>query len=82
MELHLDRRLAERRVFPAIDIQKSGTRKEELLLPKHELEALWSIRKTMDGSLEFVEQFLRRLKETETNEEFFQLFEKEKSGTA
>lgn len=80
MELHLDRRLADRRIFPAIDIERSGTRKEELLLPKSELEALWSIRKTMDGSLEFIEHFLKRLRETETNEEFFRRFEKDKAG--
>ena len=80
MEMHLDRRLAERRIFPAIDIMKSGTRKEELLLAKNELDILWSIRKTMDGSIEFVEHFLKRLKETKTNEEFYARFEKEKSG--
>lgn len=81
MELHLDRRLAERRIFPAIDITRSGTRKEELLLPKEQLDILWAIRKTMDGSLEFVEHFLKRLKETETNAEFFQRFEKDKNGS-
>lgn len=80
MELHLDRRLAERRIFPAIDITKSGTRKEELLIPKNHLEALWAIRKTMDNSIEFVEHFLKRLKETDSNEEFFERFEKEKNG--
>ena len=80
MEMHLDRRLAERRIFPAIDIMKSGTRKEELLLSKNKLETLWAIRRTMDGSIEFVEHFLKRLKETKTNEEFFERFEKEKSG--
>ncbi|MCA0988975.1 transcription termination factor Rho [Guptibacillus algicola] len=80
MELHLDRRLAERRVFPAIDIRRSGTRKEELLLPKEQLEMLWTIRKSMDDSYEFVDNFLKRLRKTKTNEEMFNLFEKEKSG--
>lgn len=50
MELHLDRSLAERRIFPAIDIRRSGTRKEELLVPKEHLDRLWSIRKTMSDS--------------------------------
>ena len=50
MELHLDRSLAERRVFPAIDIRRSGTRKEELLLPKDQLDKLWAIRKSMTDS--------------------------------
>ncbi len=82
MELHLDRRLAERRVFPAIDIRRSGTRKEELLLPKEQLEMLWTIRKSMDDSYEFVDNFLKRLKKTKANSEFFDLFEKEKSGSS
>ncbi|RBW68695.1 transcription termination factor Rho [Bacillus taeanensis] len=80
MELHLDRRLAERRIFPAIDIRRSGTRKEELLMPKPELDTLWAIRKTMDDSAEFVEHFLKRLKQTESNQEFFERFQKDKAG--
>ena len=47
MEIHLDRKLADRRVFPAIDIQKSGTRKEELLLPKEDLNRVWVLRKVL-----------------------------------
>lgn len=47
MELHLDRKLAERRVFPAIDIYRSGTRREELLLTPEELDATWVLRKAM-----------------------------------
>ena len=77
MELHLDRSMAERRIFPAIDIRRSGTRKEELLIPKNHLDKLWAIRKTMSDSSDFVERFLKRLKSTETNEEFFKLMEKE-----
>src|SRR5699024_3561015 len=50
MELHLDRNLAERRIFPAIDILRSGTRKEELLVPKNHLDKMWAIPKTMQDS--------------------------------
>ena len=72
MELHLDRSLAERRIFPAIDIRRSGTRKEELLIPKEHLDKLWAIRKTMRDTPDFVEGFLRKLRQTKTNEEFLQ----------
>lgn len=72
MELHLDRSLAERRIFPALDIRRSGTRKEELLIPKQELDKLWSIRKTFSDSHDFAERFLKKLNQTETNEEFFE----------
>lgn len=82
MELHLDRKLAERRIFPAIDIRRSGTRKEELLIDKDHLDKLWAIRKTMDDSSDFVDHFFKRLKKTKTNQEFFDLFDKEKSGNA
>ncbi len=78
MELHLDRRLAERRIFPAIDIRRSSTRKEELLVPKEHLENLWAIRKTMNDSPDFVDHFIRRLKQTKTNEEFFEEMAKDK----
>jgi transcription termination factor Rho len=81
MELHLDRKLAERRIFPAIDIRRSGTRKEEMLIAKDHLEALWAIRKTMDDSFDFVDKFMKRMRKTENNEEFFELFESEKNGT-
>jgi transcription termination factor Rho len=73
LELHLDRSLAERRIFPAIDIRRSGTRKEELLLPKDQLEKIWKLRKAMSDTPDFVEKFLRKLKQTETNEEFLEL---------
>ncbi|WP_373952271.1 transcription termination factor Rho [Exiguobacterium acetylicum] len=81
MELHLDRKLSERRIFPAIDIRKSGTRKEELLLPKEQLDALWTIRRTMNESNEFVDTFLRKIRDTKNNEEFFAELEKEKKKT-
>lgn len=77
MELHLDRSLAERRIFPSIDILRSGTRKEELLVSKDQLEKMWLIRKTMRDSHDFFEKFLRRLKNTENNADFFNLIDKE-----
>lgn len=72
MELHLDRRLSEKRIFPAIDINKSGTRKEELLLSQKELETIWTIRKAMSnqGTAEVTETLINRLMTTKTNEEF------------
>ncbi|MFD1861861.1 transcription termination factor Rho [Planococcus sp. FY231025] len=72
MELHLDRSLAERRIFPAIDIRRSGTRKEELLLQPDQLDKLWAIRKTFSDSPDFGERFLKKLSGTKTNEEFFE----------
>ncbi len=80
MELHLDRKLSERRIFPAIDILRSGTRKEELLLPKDQLDKLWTIRKTMSDSPEFIDHFIRRIKETKTNLDFFDAMEEEMKG--
>ena len=71
MELHLDRSLAERRIFPALDIRRSGTRKEELLIPREQLEKLWAIRKTFSDSSDFGERFLKKLRQSKTNEEFF-----------
>lgn len=70
MELHLDRRLAERRIFPALDIRRSGTRREEMLLSKEELDKVWAIRKSMNDSMEFVDNFLKKLADSKTNEEF------------
>jgi len=72
LELHLDRNLAERRIFPALDIRRSGTRKEELLIPKEQLERLWAIRKTFSDTPDFVERFLKKLSKSETNEAFFE----------
>lgn len=72
MELHLDRRLSEKRIFPAIDINRSGTRREELLLSQKELESIWAIRKAMSnmGTAEVTEMLINRLMQTKTNEEF------------
>ncbi|MCZ0703646.1 transcription termination factor Rho [Natronobacillus azotifigens] len=71
MELHLDRSLAQRRIFPAIDITRSSTRKEELLLPQDQLDVMWAVRKNMQDSPDFLERFLRKLRATKNNEEFY-----------
>lgn len=73
MELHLDRRIAEKRVFPAINVNRSGTRREELLVSAEELQKIWILRKfvhSMD-ELEAMEFLLNRFQHTKTNEEFF-----------
>ncbi len=72
MELHLDRKLSEKRIFPAIDINRSGTRREEMLLSQKELEAIWAIRKAMSnmGTAEVAEMIVNRLVQTKTNDEF------------
>ena len=70
-EVHLSRELAERRVFPAIDVKRSGTRKEEILLEPHVLEAVWKVRNTMKGDgLETSEQLVKQLRETKSNKDF------------
>ena len=75
MELHLDRKLADRRIFPAIDIIRSGTRKEELILSSKELETTWVLRKVLSalGPAETMELLLDRLNHTKTNEELLDL---------
>ncbi|MCE5258987.1 MAG: transcription termination factor Rho [Chloroflexi bacterium] len=79
MELHLNRRLAERRFFPAIDIQRSGTRREELLLPPAVLNRVWTLRRMIDtiGGLEATEPILERLSKTKSNEEFLATLNKD-----
>ncbi|WP_438444853.1 transcription termination factor Rho [Gorillibacterium sp. sgz5001074] len=72
LELHLDRKLAEKRIFPAIDIRRSGTRREEMLLTKEELDKLWAIRKNMQDTHDFAEAFLKKLGESKTNAEFLE----------
>jgi transcription termination factor Rho len=71
-EIHLDRKLADRRVFPAIDIQKSGTRKEELLLPKDDLNRVWVLRKVLTplSPVEAMELLLSKMAKTKNNQEF------------
>ncbi len=70
LELHLDRRLAEKRIFPAIDIRRSGTRREEYLLTPEELDKIWALRKSLGDNNEFSEIFLRRFTHTKSNAEF------------
>jgi len=72
MELHLDRRLSEMRIFPAIDINRSGTRREELLLDQKELESIWAVRKAMSnmGTAQVTEMIINRLMQTKSNAEF------------
>ncbi|WBA81681.1 transcription termination factor Rho [Endozoicomonas sp. GU-1] len=74
MELHLDRRAAEKRVFPAIGINKSGTRREDLLTTEEELQRMWILRKILHpmDEIQAIEFLLDRMKHTKTNEEFFQ----------
>ena len=74
MELHLDRSLSDRRIFPAIDLYKSGTRREELLLTREELEGAYQVRRMLSkGSpQETAEQLISLVEKTKTNEEFFQ----------
>jgi transcription termination factor Rho len=72
MELHLDRKLVDRRVFPAIDINKSGTRKEELLIPQDDLNRIWILRKVLNplSSTESMELLLDKLSKAKTNADF------------
>jgi len=72
MEIYLDRRLADKRVFPAIDIQRSGTRKDELLLPADELSRVWVLRKVLSplSTVEAMELLLSRLTKSKSNMEF------------
>jgi transcription termination factor Rho len=72
MEIHLERKLVDKRVFPAIDINKSGTRKEELLLPKDELNRVWILRKVLNplSPVETMELLLDKLGKTRSNGEF------------
>ena len=84
MEVHLDRRLAEKRIFPAIDIQKSGTRREDLLLDKETLEQVWVLRRMVallsansTDPTEATERVLERLAKTRSNAEFLATLKKE-----
>lgn len=84
MELHLDRKLAERRTFPAVDIKRSGTRREDLLLTPEELDVVWTLRKAIHnlGSQEATELLLQNLKRTRSNTEFFKLFMANQGGSS
>jgi transcription termination factor Rho len=72
MEIILDRKLVDKRVFPAIDIQRSGTRKEELLIPKEDLSRIWILRKVLNplSPVEAMELLISRLEKTRNNAEF------------
>ena len=75
MEVHLDRKLMDKRVFPAIDINKSGTRKEELLMDKQELNRVWVLRKVLNplSVVEAMELLTEKLEKTKTNGEFLSM---------
>ncbi len=77
MEIHLDRRIAERRVYPAININRSGTRRDEKFLSKEELQKIWILRKLLqpmeEGAVEFL---IDKMKDTKTNDEFFDAMKK------
>jgi transcription termination factor Rho len=72
-EIHLDRRIAEKRVFPAVNINRSGTRKEELITEQGELAKIWILRKLLHpmDELAAIEFLLDKMKDTKTNSEFF-----------
>jgi transcription termination factor Rho len=74
MEVHLDRRLADKRIFPAIDISQSGTRKEELLVDKDRLNKMWILRKVLSplGTMEAMEFLIDKISGTKSNQEFLQ----------
>jgi transcription termination factor Rho len=78
MELHLDRKLVEKRTFPAIDINKSGTRKEELLVEKSSLNRIWILRKVLHpmNVVDSMEFLLDKLSETKTNQDFLDAMSK------
>lgn len=78
MELHLDRKLSEKRIFPAVDIKKSGTRREELLLGQKELETIWNIRRAMSNNptYEVTEAIIKQLIATKNNREFMEMMSK------
>ncbi|MBI3977239.1 MAG: hypothetical protein HY331_03545 [Chloroflexi bacterium] len=84
MELHLDRKLAERRVFPAMDINRSGTRREELLLDETTLRQVWLVRRMVQmiasnspNPSEATERLLERLSKTSSNREFLSTLTRE-----
>ncbi|TBW58201.1 transcription termination factor Rho [Marinobacter halodurans] len=79
MEVHLDRRIAEKRVYPAINIRRSGTRREDLLMAEADIQRVWILRKllhSMDDDTAALEFLLDKLRDTKTNDEFFQSMKK------
>jgi transcription termination factor Rho len=80
MELHLTRKLQERRVFPSIDVERSGTRREELLLDEKSLSRVWTLRRMINavgGGAEATELVLGRLSKTDSNNEFLSSLHKD-----
>jgi transcription termination factor Rho len=77
-ELHLDRKLAERRIFPAIDVLRSGTRREELLMDETTLKQVWLMRRMLAqiGSADSIDLVLNRLMKTKSNQEFLSTLSK------
>ena len=80
MELHLDRKLSEKRIFPAINLNKSGTRREDLLLTSEVLEAIWTVRRALSnqGIQEVTESIIDNLAHTKNNQDFIQIINKTK----
>lgn len=78
MEVHLDRKLSEKRIYPAIDIYKSGTRREDLILSEAELEAMWKLRRYMGNSAQsdIIEKIIDLLSKTSSNKEFVEIINK------
>ncbi|MBI2833895.1 MAG: transcription termination factor Rho, partial [Acidobacteria bacterium] len=78
MEIHLDRKLVDKRVFPAIDIQKSGTRKEELLISREDLNRVWVLRKVLNplSPVEAMELLLDKMSKTKSNADFLASMQK------
>ena len=73
MEIHLDRRLSNRRIFPAINIEKSSTRRDDLLLTKEELEAVYKLRKSDLNTTESIVELIDWMKRTKSNKQFVEL---------
>ena len=78
MEVHLSRKIAERRVFPAIDFNRSGTRKEDLMTSPDELQKMWILRKILNpmGEIDAMEFLIDKLAMTKTNDEFFEMMKR------
>ncbi len=78
MELHLDRKLSEKRIFPAMDLNKSGTRKEDLLMSQDEIDAIWAMRRELSNrsTQEVTENIIDNLARTKSNEDFVQIIKK------
>ena len=78
MELHLDRRLSEKRIFPAIDLNRSGTRREDLLMDQEEMEAIWAMRRAMSNmqNQDITETIIDNLAHTSNNRNFVQIIKK------